>query len=453
MGIDTGLRLRWAASGSCKQFWGDAPVVHNRAVIIHDLLTSLFTARGPNHNYMYTGTEFSQNLLDYARIPLNVGAATVVILCADNAKYVPTQKKKEQSRRDSDAKVQPYPDCAEFCQAGVFIQGTESELDLRRVMRNRSLRAKLFRYAVNLWTTGNYRTPKGCTFIFDHFTEGAYVFDSHKAYTTKVPLAGFGEADLKLPFWVTRYASTGQDIIVNSTDSDLIPILVHTVTALGDKITSKVILKYWKLRWVDVRGVAAYVNTTLNMTSAEFIVACIMCGSDYVDKKLVFFYLGCNPLFDIFETITDKLVPAAESKEGMHELVRASYAVVSSGLGTVYADEKNPTMDELRQQNQGKVAASARSKGSKRRRVAPPSDEGIDSTFDSMSFNLNYWTVDWASPRFPKVPVSRTDGGQHSEIVHRRPETIRSRYMARQRRESAAQEHASRTYVSAEQEI
>jgi hypothetical protein len=406
MGINTQIRLMLAKPSRCPQHWHDGYFVQKNGVVIHDILTSLFNARGPNYNYMFTGNAMAKYLLDFARLPFNSGQAHTVIICADNQLFVPNEKREEQKRRDdSKQSSDPYPDSAEFCAQGIFIQGKLDQIDIRRVMKNRSLRKKLWQFVLSLWTNGGYSPPVGCTFIFDHFASGAWVIDSKGSYQTKVPTHGFGEADLKVPYWVARYCSSGDDIAVHSTDSDLLPILVHACASLKGIIKSNIKLRYWKRKWLDVVGVCDYVTTGMQMTSTQFITACVLCGSDYVDKGILFYRFGIDGLFDVFEQNADTITAASTNVDGLREIVRRCYQQKLNGGA---AEPQTLTM--LREMVSNRVSATAINDATAGlgRATAPPTDSQLDEVFVKVKFNTQYWAQTWQDDLYPKSQVTRS---------------------------------------------
>ena len=72
-------------------------------------------------------------------------------------------------------------------------------MDLTRVMGNRSLRCKLWRFLVERLQARDCVPAVGCTLVLDHFKEGAYCFDAQGWWLDESPDNKFGEADLKLP--------------------------------------------------------------------------------------------------------------------------------------------------------------------------------------------------------------------------------------------------------------
>lgn len=109
-------------------------------------------------------------------------------------------------------------------------QGDAQPFDLRRVVCNRKLREVLWRFTVTELQARACVPSRGCTFVFDHFPEGAYCFDIDGWWLDHNPKHTFGEADLKMPCWLGRFDRSPSDmpttIVVQSIDSDLLLILL-----------------------------------------------------------------------------------------------------------------------------------------------------------------------------------------------------------------------------------
>lgn len=116
---------------------------------------------------------------------------------------------------------------------------------------NRALREVLWRFTVDELRDRACVPPRGCTFVFDHFPEGAYCFDLDGWWVDKQPKNTFGEADLKMPCWLSRYDRSPDQmpstVIVQSIDSDLLPILllfVHNMQVHSSCLLTRVVASH-----------------------------------------------------------------------------------------------------------------------------------------------------------------------------------------------------------------
>lgn len=381
MGIDTAIRK--VLESTCPEAFFDGDTINLRdGVIIRDTLTDMFKAKSPNGGSEFTGAEILAYLYQFAAGPFKSGAAHTVILCMDNNTLVPPEKGAEQKRRDKKRApdAQPYPDRAELCAAGVRIGAVESKLDIKRMMANRGLRAHLWEYFVGALASKRFVPPVGCTLIIDHCLEGAYAFGHNDWGLTRGNV--LGEADLKIPYWVIRYASMPVHIVIHSIDSDFLPILLGVVRKLGHKMKCKISLRYWFSLWCDIRGAYEYLQKTHPLSIHQWIIACILCGSDYVEKARVFNGIGHATLFRLFKPKTSilecldlddvsarKVMSLGPDETAFTKLTEYVYATKAVRGG-------RPTIATIKE-----VGAAVR-------------------------FNMNYWFRDWLDEEtFPQSPI------------------------------------------------
>ena len=350
-------------------------------MVIRDLLTDMFRARGPNYNFLFSGAEVIQHLYAFASTAFKSGTAHTVILCMDQNALVPPEKGAEQARRDATRKQEdkPYPDESEFCAAGIREGMHESKMNIKRVMANRKLRSKLWVYFVGAMCARRFVPPGGCTLIVDHCLEGSYVFRHDDWGLT----AGnqLGEADLKVPYWVIRYSGTPNHIVVHSIDSDFLPILMGVVSVLGPRMKCRLSLRYWQSYWCDVRGAHDFLVKTHALNMRQWITSCIMCGSDYVEKLRVFNGIGFKTLFKLFEDSTDLVDVLQTDTTAFHSLVSRVHS------------EKKP-------------------KG------IAPSGATVQEVGEAVAFNMRYWFRDWLDRHtFPRTMLNWGDDIVPSHVL------------------------------------
>jgi hypothetical protein len=116
MGIDTEFRRLLEAR--YESSFGDGPVPQSRGLLIVDLLTTAFSAIGPNYNYTFTGDDFVRFVFQHASDGFDGGQIKTCVVCVDLQEWVPKEKETEQKKRSRNNSHQPYPDRCKFTRAG-----------------------------------------------------------------------------------------------------------------------------------------------------------------------------------------------------------------------------------------------------------------------------------------------------------------------------------------------
>lgn len=413
MGIDTGIRKFMRSDATwCPDAFSTDTIPVRGCAIVYDLLTEMYRALGPRYDYTFTGEEIAAFVFDLALRPLTSGAARQVVFCADTPDWVPPEKAAEQARRDVRRDTKPYPDGLTITDQGVYRgRGHAAELmDIRRVMANRPMRTTLWKYILTTWIRSgvHMRIPNQCSVTFDHFTDGHHVFLPEGHRQLRAPGEGeqFGEADLKARYWVLHLARQGvRQILVQSIDSDFMPILVYAYGMLTKAQRPQLFLKYWRrgqvTYWCDIGKIHAHVVDKRGWDEMEFVVHCILCGSDYVNKQILFAGISCERAFRHFEEYM-----GMDHRPGAARHVTRTYrnflGIVRYVYGAVWGI--NYTVEEAKGHQPARTKPAtlqklyARSTG-RRVRVPPltkdPKDpRGLYAIYVQVVFNTLYWTND-----------------------------------------------------------
>lgn len=149
MGIDTEFRRLLEAR--YESSFGDGPMPQNRGLLIVDLLTTAFSAIGPNYNYTFTGDDFVRFVFQHASEGFDGGQIKTCVVCVDLQEWVPKEKEIEQKKRSRNNSHQPYPDRCRFTRAGKKIRGspnsTLSPISVHVRLRHSASRTKRRRTA------------------------------------------------------------------------------------------------------------------------------------------------------------------------------------------------------------------------------------------------------------------------------------------------------------------
>jgi len=410
MGIDTAFRRLLAAKAG-DQIFGSSVVSCTAGVpvvSVRDLLTDLYRAmtlpsrHGGKMEHLFTGDQLVDLIVSLALKDFQASAPLISVLCVDNQALVPPEKGREQKRRDQDRdhEVPPYPDDATFHVEGIKYGprhlNAPVRFDIRGVMSNRYLRRTLWVFVVSrLRERHSEMIPPGVNILWDHFDEGVYTFTQAKCDLTTRYTNQFGEADLKLAYWVNQFTQAGRrvEVVVHSIDSDVWLILTHLVAhrRLKQKpIESRVLLRYWKQMWVDVTKFECFLREKLKLTSAHLMAVCVLGGTDYVDKTLCFSGFSAETLFEWLSTRSTDLEALFADRKFLVRLVRYAYGRKWS------MKEEMPPYSELVEASEARTkCAETKKRKTAERTVMFPGKKQLDEAFEMIRFNLQYWSQDW----------------------------------------------------------
>ena len=444
MGINTAIRndvlnCEEACSHAFKYTTTGMEMKHG--VMVMDMLTDLhsaFCARTVSHNF--TGFDLYKWFIKLIYYPFKHGCHTVIV-CVDDGDRVPKQKGREQKRRDNDKREDPLPDEAQFCDGGVQYPSTNPgevyEFNIHAALANRKvLRKRLLRYLLDK-ARREFRGRAGITLVFDHFVDGAVVYQNERWGIDPGSKHPYGEADLAVMYWINRlWPGQPANYYIRSVDTDFIPICLNFLTHRALSHTPKRGL--WirayhyrsgknkgKVMWMNMRAVYRYVVGTLGWSVFAFVVYCCMCGTDYTDPccqhpddppdapdhSLLFRRISASTVFDAFQRfdVPSKLDDILENMHGFGIAVRAVYThVITNTLASAAASayikkadrEVASTQLSLYQRKRGGINVPfplerLRRIQCVRSKLHMPTDTQLYMVYDELKFNLNYWMIDW----------------------------------------------------------
>jgi hypothetical protein len=299
-------------------------------------------------------------------------------------------------------------------------QQPATPFDMRRVDA-RPLRRKLWTYLFN--RLKQECLPRGCTLFieFDSLCAWRFVGSGPDAptvferdYTTS---HGHGESDPSMAFWLVSQCFQPQQArlaVINSRDGDLLPILLHAVevferTAQPDEPRQPV---YWRSRGggktkvIEVRGYLKQVHRQLDLSEYQYMIFCILCGTDYLDKSLLCHWFGVQKIYealyqvkDSFECWDTEKPPVTQEerqkeKEALMMFIRQLYhnhvhkpvqvLPCRNNRHIDWAQKRRPASYErlLELYSEPKLAQS-------RQRL--PALSSIQTAYEQLSFNFRYW--------------------------------------------------------------
>lgn len=299
MGINTEWRnLVLNSKNECKHAFVETPDFKMKfGVQIFDILTELFSAYNfHTKNNMFTTAQLADFVIRLVTRCIKSGECHTVVVCMDDASRVPKQKKHEQKQRDNARDVDPLPNTSKFYDGGVRVVPSAGTVPfhVKAAVSNRSLRPALFDYIVKRFIR-TVSLKKGKHIILDHSPEGAWIHRDGVWGQDPTSRHPFGEADMSMVYWVNRLwrdEDNPANFYIRSTDSDMIPILLHFLQKRINSPTPVrgLWIRYWKVkgsnnvRWVNMRAVFEHLAETFGVK--PFIFAACLTGTDYTDPQL-----------------------------------------------------------------------------------------------------------------------------------------------------------------------
>ena len=295
-----------------------------------DVLVRLFQAKGAN-DYKYTGEALFEYFFRPIRTRLLFSPASVYIATCDNPKGVPPEKAETQADRSKKSTVVPYPDTWHVCNQGMSSDVGKTELiDVRRLMRTRSSRIKLWLF-LDLNVRRKFVMPRGKMFIFNYAHEGPYVH-TYDGYSQRTDwFHNLGEADLSGPFFYWLFQKSHIEVI--TTDSDWTAIAMAYLSQVPKQMHPLGITLSCHVRGqaapaqLDLHRMYAELSDAFKMTPEQFVLACILTGSDYNKKKPVAHFYNAKAIVAAVAATKPQIV---NGKITMLDLVRFNRQLFST---------------------------------------------------------------------------------------------------------------------------
>lgn len=355
MGIYREIRPYLKAHAATKKAWvGASGVVvspdQRGAVEIVDVLTEMHPLVNKNKDRagtrQFTGEEFYQIVRKWI-----VNAhVEVYVICMDYQPRVPHRKHAEQKRRAESRAVAAgaaerranYRSGARFTDAGieepivVLDPGTPAPrretstqvvdddakeargatrrfraaepFDLDVVLGQRNLRSALIGYVARRMAKD--QALYGVSIIFDYNNRVELLQLEHTDATsgrwalrpivTKLFQHGYGESDKKMLFWLRVFHH--RPCWVRSVDGDMLPLLLQYLTSTEPARPTDAPVHWIYSSWrrgskstggmINMGDLMSRLHTQLKWNTEEFVVACILCGTDYFEKNTLFRGVG-----------------------------------------------------------------------------------------------------------------------------------------------------------------
>jgi hypothetical protein len=187
----------------------------------------------------------------------NVGGLEKYIILFDE--FTPPNKRVKATK----TKFPAYT-IEELKQNNIFVPNGRFPDSPERLITTHVLKRDLYRFLSNevcpKFDDGVYVPPHNCSIILDGVPEnggrGCHIYQLNKYHSVKVDnyspdnfsviqsSGELGEADLKVPFYISR-CKEGENILVINSDGDLIPILLLNMRDWIDPVTKKIKYNIW----------------------------------------------------------------------------------------------------------------------------------------------------------------------------------------------------------------
>jgi hypothetical protein len=122
--------------------------------VVDDVLTFLRKLVNKDGTVEFTGDEVYQKLSAKLR-QLQIDGANLYICCSDVQELMPVAKFQEQGRRDTENKLQPFPDESVVCSSGILLPGNAvaTRFNIHQLLSSRAqVREKLFKFLEDAYT-------------------------------------------------------------------------------------------------------------------------------------------------------------------------------------------------------------------------------------------------------------------------------------------------------------
>lgn len=409
MGIDTAIRrfFERACPGAFPkshaaslQQQTDTPTARHTKVLVRDLLTrarrfrgrSGFEKTGPGRlQYQFTAKEFCDEFMADIANMVKAGTYHAIVLCIDVPENMNPDKHNEQKKRDDSNGSGSYPLSFELSMS------SNERFDIERLLSTRPLRIKLWNLLLE-YTIARHDLFAYQRIIFDFTTGPPTLVYSERVIAMDQCAHDFGEADIMCAFWASRFPHCA--VVVESTDSDFIPILIAYVSHC--RRTAPLLLSYDRTNTgksadkriiVSVDALGRYLSD-IGYHPAPFVLACILCGTDFVSKSSVTFFVPVHVVLSAMRTVTaDNVTDALRSVEGFRYVLERVF--------TAYVTDESVShcaQAEI-------LKRMTRTKGKSRAKF--PSQETLEGAFGRVVRNFFYWYRDWASLRISMPPCMR----------------------------------------------
>ncbi len=230
------------------------------------------------------------------------------------ARIIAGNKSKSKKEKESGSKAIRYDEHMEFHDDGIYDPkqaNSVQRFDLRAVQSGpRGLRKHLWNYIFS--KLKSTPMPDGRTLYYETDSTSAWKFEGDKEFQRDLTTShAHGESDPSQAFWLEYlcfHQQEGKTAVIRSKDGDCVPILLHAI-----ELQQRHAPKEWERKpvyWMskrdeiyEMREYLAFVKRKYRMSESQYMIFCILCGTDFYRKKLICNGFGVPKIFAAMEQI------------------------------------------------------------------------------------------------------------------------------------------------------
>ncbi len=310
---------------------------------------------------------FLKKIVDYTKVTDDGLSIYLLIMCMDKGKYVNPRKKRTQERRKKASTIDPYPPGSLLdINQGIYDTVTNTWSDV--ILPRRLAISGHMRQTIGLFIHEQVllKAQPKCNVVFDFDVKGPYQYtfqrgedDQDDFYNWSINQGDIkntiGEDDLQFIFY-TKYCLqhfTDKDILINQTDTDMIPLFLNLALENSQLITSTTNTIRWfkynhspksikghdHIDFIQMyKSFIAYKGKFEDMyLIPQFILLCILDETDYVDKDVFSHRFGWRDILTAVQLSWQSLLLSLNTNAGENgevwELYRRYLFQIKIGKG------------------------------------------------------------------------------------------------------------------------
>jgi hypothetical protein len=398
MGIDGKIRSDLRTKYCPEAFLTYAPTIQN-GCFLDDLLTRAFRSWGPSKGGTFTTLQFFEFVFKPIQECLWSNRYDVYVMIVDNAEGVPVQKKEEQARRSRSSNIIPYDNSCYFTDAGIVNGNVTSTFSANRLFMTRELRIKLWQYIE--YKLKGITWPANKLLVFDYERRGPHLYCMNRHRCATELYHDLGEADLSINYYCWLFHD--RSVTISTIDTDLLPLMaLYLEQSPPDCIPPSI---YWKYNdgnrsdgknvYVDIKLLFQRIYTQFRMNTTQFVLFCILCETDYVQKKWLSFFSGLDHILEAVRRTPELLTINTQPDQ-----IESALQQYVQALFTVKIQCSKPYT------NPNIVAVMSEQECKQNQHYTPksrwPNTDDFKKAKEMILFNYNYWKSNWTPQSIDK---------------------------------------------------
>lgn len=366
--------------------------------------------------------------VDFAARRKRARVAEAPSAAAEGALTDPATEAKAEQREAAHAADSHYPDDAQLCEVGIRYTDAATQelreelLDLPRLLHSRSVRGQLWVHLRDHFAAGRVSVPAGTALVLDHFAEGAWVFtapspaDSTQAAASsssgeskqaEAPRCRaelrpdlkhkLGEGELMCVYWCQVLRDHA--VVVDTIDTDFMALAVNYLATVEPVRAKPLLWRYDHTCHVSMQALTRLALGHWHMLGHEWLLAVILCGTDYFKKAQLFRQLNFHALFEAVRDTSEQLPHhALSSLDDFRALVALVYRRYLDGKAGGRSNAEAPVRASA-----SRVAdlATLRQRAAHYKSFLVASDEEVAAAYTTVHQHWQYWNQQWGKLQPP----------------------------------------------------